>query len=63
MTASTNAADGTYGLYFICMEESGLIVTLSANNFAFQFVSGQTLQVKTVSQGFNNCEINIFRFK
>jgi hypothetical protein len=63
MTASTNAADGTHGLYYVCMEESGLIVALSANNFAFQFVSGQTLQVRTVSQGFNNCEINILRLK
>ena len=63
MTASTNAADGTHGLYYICMEESGLVATLSGNNFAFQFVSGTTLQVRTVSQGFNNCEINILRLK
>ena len=63
MTASTNAADGTHGLYYICMEEGSMIVALSANNFAFQFVSGTTLQVRTVSQGFNNCEINILRLK
>jgi hypothetical protein len=62
MTASTNATDGTYGLYFLCMEES-VIATISANNFAFQFVSGTTLQVRTISQGFNNCEINILRLK
>jgi hypothetical protein len=45
------------------MEEGSLIVTISGNNFAFQFVSGTTLQVRTVSQGFNNCEINILRLK
>jgi hypothetical protein len=63
MTASTNASDGTHGLYYVCMEENSLIVALSANNFAFQFVSGTTLQVRTISQGFNNCEITLLRLK
>ena len=63
MTASTNTADGTHGLYYICMEENSMIVALSANNFAFQFINGTTLQVKTGTQGFNNCEINLLRLK